>query len=129
MLLKKTVHNKLVAKENNTGTSGFVLKTKHDTDKSDLEKEITDTEKNFLIIVDLLKKTNYNTKITEIEGIILSISGLATNAALTAVENKITGISRLVKKQIMRQKYQTLKINILLQLIPIILLKILLLIT
>ena len=56
MLLKKTVHNKLVAKENNTGTSGFVLKTKHDTDKSDLEKEITDTEKNFLIIVDLLKK-------------------------------------------------------------------------
>ena len=129
MLLKKTVHNKLVAKENNTGTSGFVLKTKHDTDKSDLEKEITDTEKNFLIIVDLLKKTDYNTKITEIEGIILSISGLATNAALTAVENKITGISRLVKKQIMRQKYQTLKINILLQMIPIILLKILLLIT
>ena len=56
MLLKKTVHNKLVAKENNTGTSGFVLKTKYDTDKSDLEKEITGTEKNFLIIVDLLKK-------------------------------------------------------------------------
>ena len=55
-VVKKTVHNKLVAKENNTGTSGFVLKTKYDTDKSDLEKEITGTEKNFLIIVDLLKK-------------------------------------------------------------------------
>ena len=77
----------------------------------------------------LVKKPDYNAKITEIEGKILSISGLATNAALTAVENKITGISRLVKKQIMTQKYQTLKINILLQLIPIILLKILLLIT
>ena len=37
-VVKKTVHNKLVAKENNTGTSGFVLKTKYDTDKSDLEK-------------------------------------------------------------------------------------------
>ena len=46
----------------------------------------------------MLKKTDYNTKITEIESKIPSISGLATNAALTAVENKIRNISSLVKK-------------------------------
>ena len=57
-----------------------------------------------------------------------SISGLATTAALTAVENKIPNVSNLVKKQIMTQKYHTLKINILIQLIIINLLKILLLI-
>ena len=46
----------------------------------------------------LLKKTDYNTKITEIKGKIPSISGLATNAALTTAENKIPNISSLVKK-------------------------------
>ena len=50
------------------------------------------------MLVSLLKRTNYNNKFTEIENKILSISGLATNAALTAVENKISNISSLVKK-------------------------------
>ena len=45
----------------------------------------------------LLKKTDYNIKIIEIEGKIPSISGLAKNAALTPVENKIPKIS-LVQK-------------------------------
>ena len=40
MLSKKTVYDKLVAKVNNIDISGFVLKTKYDTDKSDLEKII-----------------------------------------------------------------------------------------
>ena len=31
------VYDKLVAKVNNTDTSGFVLKTKYDANKSDLE--------------------------------------------------------------------------------------------
>ena len=44
----------------------------------------------------LLKKTDYNAKITEIEGKIPSISGLATNVVLTAVENKIPNISSSV---------------------------------
>ena len=44
------------------------------------------------------KKTDYNAKITEIEGKIRTISGLAANAALTAVKNKIPNISSLVKK-------------------------------
>ena len=48
--------------------------------------------------MDLSKKTNYNVKVTEMEGKIPGISGLATNAALTAVENKITDVNNLVKK-------------------------------
>ena len=46
----------------------------------------------------LLKKTNYNTKITELENKIPDISNLATKTALTTVENKIPSVSNLVKK-------------------------------
>ena len=55
--------------------------------------------KKILMLVDLLKKTDYNAKSTEIEGKIPSISGLATNFALITVENKIPDISNLVKKK------------------------------
>ena len=58
----------------------------------------------------LLKKTNYNNKITAIENEVPSISGLSTNAALTVVENKIPSI-RSLKKQIITQKLLKLKIN------------------
>ena len=40
----------------------------------------------------------YNAKISEIEGKIPSITGLATTAALTMVENKIPNVSYLAKK-------------------------------
>ena len=46
----------------------------------------------------LLKRTDYNTKITEIEGKIPDVSSLATKTALTTVGNKIPGVSNLVKK-------------------------------
>ena len=49
--------------------------------------------------------TDYNTKITETEGKIPSISGLAANAALTTVENKIPNISNLVKKTYLDKNY------------------------
>ena len=42
-VVKKTVHDKLVAKVNNVDTSRFVLKTKYDIDKSESEKKIPDT--------------------------------------------------------------------------------------
>ena len=77
---------------NNIGTSGFILKTKYDTDKSELEKKISDTS-------GLIKKADYNAKITEIENKIPSISGLATTSALAAVENIIPDVSRLVEKK------------------------------
>ena len=48
-VVKKTECNKLVTKMDNTDTTGFVLKTKFDTDKSDLEKKINDVDKEFLI--------------------------------------------------------------------------------
>ena len=57
-LLKKTVYDKLAAKVINIDTSGFVLKTKYDTDKSSLEKNSMMRTKKYLILVDLLKKNN-----------------------------------------------------------------------
>ena len=51
-----------------------------------------------MILVDLIKKTDYSAKITEIEGKLPGISSLVTNSALTAVENKTPDISSLVKK-------------------------------
>ena len=39
-IVRKTVYDKLVAKVNNIYTTDFVLKTKYDTDKSELEKKI-----------------------------------------------------------------------------------------
>ena len=41
-VVKKAVHDKQDAKVNNIDTSGFVLKTKYDTDKSELENKILD---------------------------------------------------------------------------------------
>ena len=103
-VVKKTVYDKLVAKGNNIDTSGFVLKTKYNTDKSDLEKKVSDADKKIPDTSGLVKKTDLNTKTTEIENKIPSISGLATNAALNAVENKIPDVSSLVKQQIRTQK-------------------------
>ena len=96
--VKKTVYDKLVAKVNNIDISGVVLKTKYNTDKSDLEKKISDIDKKIPDTSSLFKKANYNTKISEIESKIPSISGLATTLALTAIENKIPDVSNLVKK-------------------------------
>ena len=95
---KKTVYDKLVEKINNIDTTGFVLKTTYDTDKSDLEKKISDADKEIPDASDLVEKTDLNTKITEIENKIPNINGLATNSALTAVKNKIPDVSDLVKK-------------------------------
>ena len=42
-VVKKDVYDKLVAKVNNIDTGGLVLKTKYDTDKSELEIKTPDT--------------------------------------------------------------------------------------
>ena len=90
-VVKKDVYDNLVAKVDSIDTSGFILKMKYDTDKSELGNEIPDTSV-------LVEKTDYNTKITEIEGKIPDISNLATKTALTTVENKISSVSNLFKK-------------------------------
>ena len=42
-VVKKTVYDKLVEKVNNIHANRFILKTKYDTDKSELQKKISDT--------------------------------------------------------------------------------------
>ena len=76
-----------MAKVNNINTSDFVLKTKYQTDKTELEKKIPDV-------------TNFDkkAKLTELENKIPDVSNLGTKTALTAVENKIPSVSYLVKK-------------------------------
>ena len=86
-VVKKAVYDKLVAKVNNIDTSDFVLKTKYQTDKTELEKKIPD-------VTDFVKKT----KLTELENKIPDVSSLETKTASTAVETKITDVSSLVKK-------------------------------
>ena len=97
-VVKKTEYNKLVSQVNKTDTAGSVLKATYDTDQLDLEKKISDADKKVLDTSDLAKKADLNAKITDIENKIPGITSLATNSALTAVENKISDVSSLVKK-------------------------------
>ena len=71
---RKAVYDKLVAKVNNIDTTDFVLKTKYQTDKTELEKKIPD-------VSNLVKKA----KLTELENKIPDVSSLARKIALTAV--------------------------------------------
>ena len=87
-VVKKTIYDKLVAKVNSIDTSAFVLKTKYDTDKTELEKKISD-------VTDFITK---EIKLTELENKILDTSSLATKTALNAVKNKIPSVSSLVQK-------------------------------
>ena len=50
-VVKKAVYDKLAAKVNNIDTSDFVLKTKYQTDKTELEKKIS-------YVTDFVKKQN-----------------------------------------------------------------------
>ena len=86
-VVKKAVYDKLVTKVNNIDTSDFVLKTRYQADKTELEKKIPH-------VTDFVKKT----KLTELENKIPDVGNLPTKNALTAVENKIPSASNLVKK-------------------------------
>ena len=92
-VVKKGVYDKLVAKVNNIDTSRFVLKTKYDADKLELENKIPDTS-------GLVKKTDYDAKQTDIEGKIPDVTNLATKTALTTVENKIIMTNILILKSL-----------------------------
>ena len=77
----------MASKANNIDTNDFVLKTKYQRSKAELEKNIPD-------VTDFVKKT----KLTELENKIPYVSSLATKTALTAVENKTPSVSSVVKK-------------------------------
>ena len=57
-VVKKVDYTKLITEVNNIDTSDFMLKAKYFTDKLELENKIPN-------INGLVKKTDYNTKITE----------------------------------------------------------------
>ena len=48
--------DELVAKVNNSDTSALILKTKYDTDKSDLEKKIRSVNKKIPLTRGIVKK-------------------------------------------------------------------------
>ena len=59
---------------------------------NDPEIEISDTTR-------LVKKTDCDAKITEIEGKTLNVTGLATTSSPNAVKNKTPNVSDLTKKK------------------------------
>ena len=65
------MYRKLVTKVSNIDSSRFVLKTKYNADKTELEKKIPNTSK-------LVKESDYNAKVSEIQGKVPSINGLVT---------------------------------------------------
>ena len=81
------MYDKLVTKVNNIDASDFVLKTKYQADKTELENKIPN-------VTDFVKKA----KLIELENKIPDISNLATETVLTAVEKKIPNVSNLVNK-------------------------------
>ena len=75
--VKKDVYDKLVTRVNNIDTSDFVLKTKYNTDKIELQNKIPN-------VTDFIKKA----KLTELENTIPDMSNLATKKALTLLKIK-----------------------------------------
>ena len=87
-VVKKDAYDKLVTKVNaiqlnNIDTGKFVLKSKYDTDKSELVNKIPNTG-------GLVKKADYDSNISEINGKILNVTNLASKTALTTVETALT---------------------------------------
>ena len=86
-------------KVDNIDTSDFVLKTKYNIDKTELEKKIHD-------VTNFVKKV----KLIVLENKIPDVNNLPTTTALTAVENKIPSVGIQLKTQTIILKLQ--KINL-----------------
>ena len=97
-VVRKNEYKKLVTKVDNIDTTNFVKNTKYEKDGSDFEDKINKVGKKIPEVSSLVKKADYNTKVTEIKGKIPSTTGPATDSELTAVENKIPDVSSLVKR-------------------------------
>ena len=89
----------MVNKVNGIDTTNFAKITKYEKDGPYFENKISKIDKKVPDVSSLVKKKkDFNTKVTEMEGKIPSITGLATNSELTVVENKVPDVSSLVKK-------------------------------
>ena len=105
-VVKKAAYNKLVAKVDDIDTNDFLLKTKYDTEKTELEKKIPNTSnlatKTALTIVEnkIPDTSNFATKtvLTTVENKIPDISNLATKTLVNKVDNRIPDISNLATK-------------------------------
>ena len=74
-VVKKTEYNKLVSKVNGIDTTKFVLRIKYENDGSDFEDKINKVDKKIADVSSLVKKRDFNAKISEVEDNIPTISG------------------------------------------------------
>ena len=118
--VKKTVYDKLAIKDSVIvnkipSTSGLVIKRQNDLDKQGLEKLIEDFGKKISNTSGLVKKTNYNKKITEIENDISRVARLVTTTALNAkateIENEIPDITNLAATDALNTKSADVEIK------------------
>ena len=102
-------------------TSSFALKTNLDNLKTEVDKLDIDKLKPLpddvsklsnVVTNEVVKKTDYNAKITEIENQIPDISNLATKTSLNTVEDKILDTSDLVKKTVYNTKIAEIECKI-----------------
>ena len=97
----KAIYDKTDAVEKKiSALTNFVMTARFNHKKKLLATKtaLTTVESKIPDVTSFVKKTDFDSKITEVEGKIPNISGLATASALTAVENKIPDATNLVKK-------------------------------
>ena len=70
-VVKTTEFNNLKTKVDDIDTTDFVKKTKYEKDVSDFEEKISQIDKRIPDARDVVKKNDFNTKVTEIQGKIL----------------------------------------------------------
>ena len=63
----------MVTKVDNIDTINFVLKTKYEKDGSNFEDKVSRIDKKIPDVSNLVKKADFNAKVTEIEGKIPSL--------------------------------------------------------
>ena len=66
-VVKKTEYNSLKTKVDSIDTTNFVLKTKYEKYGSDFEDKISKINKKIPDVSDLVKKTDFNSKINEVK--------------------------------------------------------------
>ena len=94
-----------LSKLSNLVKNEVVKKTEYNAKIKNIEDKIPD-------ITNLATKAILNTKMNEVKAEIPSISGLATTSALTAVENKIPNVSSLGQKTNYDTKVNKIKMKI-----------------
>ena len=113
MMLSKRIY--IISWLPKSSSSWLIAKAQDDSDMQVLEKKIEDVKK-MPNTSGLVKKTDCNTKITEIENKIPSLRGLVTttmmNTKATEIENKISDTTNLAIKAALNTKAAELESKI-----------------